>query len=348
MARGGAARLIRFQPAAGLPYPQALRVDDPGFSRLRQIALGIGGAMLGLLLLFTVPSLVSQLVMRLFYWGSGSAGTWAEYSAAAAAFALPAGMASVQLGLASMILVSLALVLFVNRMHPHWLHSVQPGFRWRYAVAALLVAVVVIGGIWALTRIGQPWVLSPEPQLGWYLVAILVTTPLQAAGEEYFFRGYLLQAISLTAVDARAAADGLEGGRARAAGWLARQYPQWAGVVGSAVIFALLHPTPNVQSFLYPLGFGLVTGWLAVKTGGLEAGIAAHVINNVITFGYAAFSGSMVQAYANRSVDWISLVTTLVSFVFFGVVATWLARRMKLATTTPAPRFGDGTPALVK
>ncbi len=45
MARG-LSRFVRFEPAPGMPYSQALRSGDPSFSRLRQIALGIGGAML--------------------------------------------------------------------------------------------------------------------------------------------------------------------------------------------------------------------------------------------------------------------------------------------------------------
>lgn len=340
MARG-LSRFVRFEPAPGMPYSQALRSGDPSFSRLRQIALGIGGAMLGLLLLFSIPSGVSWLLMRLGYQASGSPGSLSDYIVSASTFAQPWGMAAVQLGLAAMIPVSLALVLFANRMHPHWLHSVQPGFRWRYAFGSLLIAVVVIGGVWLVTQaVRGPLVFQPEPQLGWYLLAIVITTPLQAAGEEYFFRGYLLQSISLTAVDAHRGDSDVQGRRARAADWLAHAYPRWAGVVGSALIFALLHPSPTPASFVYPLGFGLIVGWLAVKTGGLEAGIAAHVVNNVITFGYAALSGTVVQAYTNRNVGWLDLVITLGSWAVFAPLAVWLGRRMQLATATPASRFG--------
>ncbi len=334
-------RIIRFEPAPGMPYSQALRSGDPSFSRLRQIALGIGGAMLGLLLLFSIPSGVSWLLTRAGYQLSGFPGTLNDYLAAASTYALPWGMAAIQLGLAAMIPVSMGLVLFANRMHPHWLHSVQPGFRWRYALGSLLIAVVVIGGVWVVTQaVRGPLVFRPEPQLGWYLLAIVITTPLQAAGEEYFFRGYLLQSISLTAVDAHRGDVHVQGGRARAADWLAGAYPRWAGVVGSALIFALLHPSPTPASFVYPLGFGLIAGWLVVQTGGLEAGIAAHVVNNVITFGYAAISGTVVQAYTNRSVGWLDLVITLGSWAIFAPAALWLARRMKLATATLTARFG--------
>ncbi|MBA3021130.1 CPBP family intramembrane glutamic endopeptidase [Propionicimonas sp.] len=332
-------RFVRFEPAPGVAYPRSLRIEDPSFSPLRQIALGIGGAMLVLMLLWTIPAVVTRSALGLFYLISGSPGDWATYVAAAATFAIPAGMAAAQLGLAAMIPVTLALVLFVNRFRPRWLHSVQPGFRWRYALLALVAAVVVIGGVWALSRIGQEWTFRPEADWGWFLLVIVLVTPLQAAGEEYVFRGYLMQAISSTAVDLRPIDVGKDGPMAKVGDWLAKEFPSWAGIAGSAIIFTLMHPSQNLPALLYPLGFGLLAGWLVVKTGGLEASIAAHVVNNVITFGYATMSGTMVATYTQRSVDWLGLVITLGSFALFAVAAIWLAKRMKLATTTPVSRF---------
>jgi hypothetical protein len=340
MAGFSIASIVRFEPDGGVEYPRALHIQDPSFSKLRQLALGIGGAMLALLMLMSVPGVVSELLLLAFYALVGTTQTWADFYAEARVFGNPAGMAATHLGLAAMIPVALGLVLFVNRFHPRWLHSVQPGFRWRFALGSTLIATVVLGGFWVVSRAGQPWVYQPESQLGWYLVAILLTAPLQAAGEEYLFRGYLIQAISLTAVDPLGSADSTpDTPRAKAVRWLAKQYPNWAGVVGSAVIFALLHRSDNVQAFLYPLVFGLLAGWLAIRTGGLEAGIAAHVVNNLITFGYAAFSGTMVATYTQRSVDWLGLVIVLGAFALFAVAAIWLAKRMRLATTTPASRF---------
>lgn len=335
MVGGWFSRLVRYEPEAGLAYPEALRMQESVYSRPRQVALGLGGALLGLLLLMWIPPLISAAVVQISYWAQGSPGALAAYFDQATHFALPIGMAAAHLGMAAMILVSMGLVLFLHRHRPRWLHSVQPGFRWRYAAVAFAAAVVVIGGIWALTQIGQPWQFSPEPQLGWYLLVIVLITPLQAAGEEYFFRGYLIQAISMTAVDPRARTTEVQPGRAGAAELFAKNYPIWAGIIGSALIFALLHPLPNLQSFLYPFAFGLIAGWLALKTGGLEAGIAAHVVNNVITFGFAAFSGNVVQVYADRSVEWLPLLIVVGSFALFAAAASLIAKRMNLAVRTP-------------
>ena len=58
----------------------------------------------------------------------------------------------------------------------------------------------------------------------------------------------------------------------------------WFGVVVSAVVFALLHGLQNPPLFVDRLAFGLLAGWLVWRTGGLEAGIAAHVVNNVFAY----------------------------------------------------------------
>ena len=51
--------------------------------------------------------------------------------------------------------------------------------------------------------------------------------------------------------------------------------------------------------------FGVLAGWLVVRTGGLEAGIAAHVANNVSSFALAALTSSMAQIKAVTAVTWV-------------------------------------------
>ena len=98
---------------------------------------------------------------------------------------------------------------------------------------------------------------------------IILTSPIQAAAEEIFFRGYLMQALgSLVA-------------------------RPWFGVVVSSVVFALLHGTQNLPLFVDRLAFGLLAALLVWRTGGLEAGIAAHVINNVFAFLIAGLTTSI-------------------------------------------------------
>jgi membrane protease YdiL (CAAX protease family) len=316
--RARVAQFVKHEPQPGVSYPEVLIVDDPLRARWRTIMLGIGGCMLGLITYIVLAPWVVTAVMGVFWLAAGSPGQllpWAQDLTNT--FAAPSGMVSTQLGLATLIPISLGLVLFVHRFHPRWLHSVQPGFRWRYAMVTGVAALVIVGGVWAVSRIGQPWTLHPEPAFWGFVAAIVLTSPLQAAAEEYFFRGYLLQAIHTTAPNS-----------------------PWFGVVGSAAVFALMHGTQDLPAFLYRFVFGVLAGWLVVRTGGLEAGIAAHVANNVIAFGWAALSGTMVATRTTTTTTWAELAWSLFAFAAFAAVAILLARRMKVATTTPGVRFG--------
>jgi membrane protease YdiL (CAAX protease family) len=315
--RRWAAQWVQHEPLPGASYAAALVVDDPTEPRWRVIARGLLGPLLGLTTYVVFTPVVVSALLGLSWLASGSPGTWTEYSRSAASFQLPAGMAATQLTLALLIPLSFALVLFVHRFDPRWLHSVQPGFRWRFGLACMLAGGIALVGVWVVSRIGQSWVFEPERDVWWFLLVILLTSPLQAAAEEYFFRGYLLQALHTAA-------------------------PQGSffGVVGSAAVFALLHGTQDIPLFVNRFAFGLLAGYLAVRTGGLEAGIAAHVVNNVVAFGYAALSGTMVELKGVQSVSWIDSAWSLGGYVAFTLVAVWIAARMRVATATPGVRFG--------
>ncbi|MFF3038552.1 CPBP family intramembrane glutamic endopeptidase [Arthrobacter citreus] len=100
---------------------------------------------------------------------------------------------------------------------------------------------------------------------GWWLMLLVAVAvvPFQAAAEEYAFRGLLMQVIG---------------------SWL--RHPA----------FAILLPVPF---FVLGHGYGLVgqidvavfavaAGWLTWHTGGLEAAIALHVVNNLVVLALGA------------------------------------------------------------
>ena len=124
---------------------------------------------------------------------------------------------------------------------------------------------------------------------------------------------------------------------------LARGYQRWFGVIGSALLFAILHGGQDLPLFLHRFAFGLIAGWLVMRTGGLEAAIAAHVVNNVVAFGYANISGTMVATRTVTTATWVELAWNLVGFGAFAVAAIWISRRMNLATRTPAAGLAGGT-----
>ncbi len=312
-----AARWVRHEPLSGVTYPAVLMVDDPGEPRWRVVARGMLGPLLGLVTYVVLMPVVLSVLVGVAWLAAGSPDSWGDFLRAAVAYEFPAGMAATHLALALLIPLSFALVLVVHRFDPRWLHSVQPGFRWRFALACLLAGGLTLVGVWVLSRLGQPWDWAPGPDAAWFLVAILLTSPLQAAAEEYFFRGYLIQALSTAAP----------------------RSPVF-GVLGSAAVFALLHGTQDIPLFVNRLAFGLLAGLLVLRTGGLEAGIAAHVVNNVVAFGYAALSGTVEELKAVRTVSWVESGWSLAGYVAFTLVALWIAGRMKVARTTPPGRFG--------
>ncbi|NHB85869.1 CPBP family intramembrane metalloprotease [Tessaracoccus sp. HDW20] len=223
---------------------------------------------------------------------------------------LPRGPASGHLGLALLIPVSILLVRYVHGVRPRWLASVQPGLRWRYLAVALVVALVVLNAVlWlSFAAKGVPSFHAGEPGWATFAVVLLLTSPLQAAAEEVFFRGYLLQAI------------GSATGR------------QWVGVIGSALIFALLHGVQNPALFAHRLAFGLIAGALVAFTGGIEAGIAAHIVNNLAAYGYAIFTASIAELKATTAITWGDAAWDVAGLAAFAAVALWVARRMALAT----------------
>ena len=146
------------------------------------------------------------------------------------------------------------------------------------------------------------------PTIRNFMLVVLFLTPLQAAAEEYAFRGYLTQAF---------------GGLFRS--------PVLA-VGASSLLFALAHGAQDPPIFFDRFAFGLVAGTLVVLTGGLEAGIAMHVLNNWLAFGIALAFGDMSSTLNPTGGTWWSIPVTLTQSVTYLLLAWWVARRMGLAT----------------
>ena len=143
-------------------------------------------------------------------------------------------------------------------------------------------------------------------------VALLLTTPLQATGEEYIFRGYLMQALG---------------------GWA--RNPAFA-IVLSAAAFAAVHGPQNLPLLADRFAFGIVAGIAVLVTGGLEAAIAMHVLNNLFALGIALVTGSITESLTATEASWWNLPVTLVQSTVFLVLVIWVARRYEPATRTPA------------
>jgi len=290
-------------PPEGAAYPQILRGESYVWWR------SMLGVVFGLSLFLLITTVISQALVTLFWATTAGNQPYRDYFSRAFAFELPLGMLSVNLGLAALIPISWGLMAAIHLMRPSWLSSVQPRIRWRYLFGCLGIAAVVLNGVMLLsTTLGET--LSFQPQKGFwaFLAVIVLTSPIQAAAEEIFFRGYLLQALgSLVA-------------------------RPWFGVIVSAVVFALLHGTQNLPLFIDRLGFALLAGLLAWRTGGLEAGIAAHVINNVFAYLIAGLTTSIAALKAIKGIGWVDAGFDVGGFALFAVLAYGLSRLLKLRT----------------
>ncbi|MFG3438986.1 CPBP family intramembrane glutamic endopeptidase [Nonomuraea sp. NPDC047897] len=224
------------------------------------------------------------------------------------------------------LLLSIALVLplvfgtaaLVQQRRPGTLSSVAGRLRWSWLAQCAGVAVLALalgqGAQIAMLAVTGGDVSELFGWAGWEallpaLAVIVLLVPFQAAAEEYVFRGWLLQAF---------------GAHLR--------NPVWGILIGSAV-FASLHGYTWV-GLIDVFSFGALMGWLAIRTGGLEAPIALHVVNNAVAFGLSAAAGKLEEALEQGDVPWQSLAGTVVQLSVFAVGVLYLARKRSIATVS--------------
>ena len=163
--------------------------------------------------------------------------------------------------------------------------------------------------------------VPPAGQLAGLIAVILLTTPLQSAGEEVGFRGYLTQAV---------------------ASWSRR--PLVGTVVAAAVtsvLFALAHGVQDPALFLDRLAFGVTASWLAWRTGGLEASVALHVVNNLVGLLFSASTGQLEESITGSALPWSVAALDVATMVVFAALVHRLADRRsveveRVAATRPA------------
>jgi membrane protease YdiL (CAAX protease family) len=232
----------------------------------------------------------------------------------------PAGLLYLNLTLAALVLWTWGLVRVLHNLRPRWLASVVPKLRWKFLFACLGLSVVALVAQLVVSLVVPTDQAPDSVQLNSVTgttvalaLVVLFTTPLQAAGEEYVFRGYLLQAV----------------------GSLTRR--KWPAILVSATLFACAHGLQNPPLFFDRFMFGLIAAWLVIRTGGLEAGIALHVLNNFLAFGLAIAVGDISQTLNVTEVSWWNIPVTLTQSLVYVALVLWVGRKMGLQTTTRPP-----------
>jgi membrane protease YdiL (CAAX protease family) len=170
---------------------------------------------------------------------------------------------------------------------------------------AVLAASELIGYLIAPTN--YELIFDAQKFLGMLLVAVPLI-PLQAALEEVFFRGFLMQGLGLAAKN------------------------RWFPFVVTSLLFGLMHfANPEVSKFglanmmVYYVSMGLLLGALALLDGGLELPLGVHIANNFYGATITTFSGSALQTNAifrihEIDIQWMLPVSLAVSLLVLFVL----------------------------
>ena len=287
-------------PTEPVPYHQMLRGPrfrwwKPIVTLLLAVALGIP-----LVTLSVLPLVVMGLVS-----GAGDLGL----SELDVNNLSPAAFVVVNLSLIVLIPLAGLTIWMVHQIRPRYLSSVAGGIRWRWLLRCGLVVLPVWLVYLALGLVVAP-PESPRPDDWLVLLAIvLVMTPFQAAGEEYFFRGWIMQNVGA---------------------WFARPIVGLVvSVTVSTVLFAAAHGSPDPW-ILGSIGcLAVAAGVAAYRTGGLEAGIAMHAVNNLLAFGAVLTFGGWEEAFVGADTSGTPAVLLLSLLVHGGALALilWQAKR---------------------
>jgi membrane protease YdiL (CAAX protease family) len=283
---------------------------------------------LGLLLVATLWvgfQVVTAVVVFAYVLGNGGSVADVEHVVAEVG---PGSLLLTNLTLAAAIPVTGVAVLLCHQERIGWLFSVLGRFRWRlllgcvaFAVALMAVSVGVGAALPADAGGGLPAFDPPPVREVAALAAVLVlTTPLQAAGEEFLFRGYLAQAIG---------------------SWIPS--PVGALLVTApitATLFALAHGVQDPWLFADRWGFGVAASLLVWLTGGLEAAIALHAVNNLAALALGTLTGTLTESVTSTEAPAGAVIVDLVIVALFTAGVWWWTARRGVRRLSDAPAGG--------
>ncbi len=223
--------------------------------------------------------------------------------------------------LASLIPISMLVQWAFFGVRPRWMHSVTGAWRWhlvrRSALFIVPIFLLYAGGGLALAAVE----LVETPPSGTtlaLLVIIVLTTPLQAAGEEYGFRGFIARTVG---------------------SWSTRPGLSFAlGTTASSIVFALVHLAADPWLIAYYLVFAVAMSLIVRATGGLEIAVLIHTLNNVLLLGPAIVLGSLEESFDRGagSAGPLVLVPMAVIAIITAVAVRW-ASRLGGVSAAPSP-----------
>ncbi|MFT4165201.1 MAG: type II CAAX endopeptidase family protein [Microlunatus sp.] len=197
----------------------------------------------------------------------------------------------------------------VHRVRPGFLSSVAGRIRWRWVLRCL----VVLAPLWVLylgiSALIEPPQSSRPEQWPILLVMAVLLTPGQAAAEEYAFRGWVLQNIGSC---------------------FRRPVLSWVipGIVAAAA-FAVAHGSLDPWILADLAAFSVAATVMTWRTGGLEAAIVLHTVNNIGVTVITTLIGGWDEVFVGEDTRGTPL-TFAVSLVMNAITVAlvwWQARR---------------------
>lgn len=222
----------------------------------------------------------------------------------------------------SLALVAPIAILLVARFgRTSWKEVLRTGrsFSWKDLATYAAIFAVLVGTVFGASKLFGPEGGSAPFSVSTTTIALLVvavlTTPLQAAAEEIIYRGAVMPAMASCVRAVRPALV--------------------LGLIASSLLFSLSHASGDPWLVADLFVFGACTVLMAVITGGLEAPIAFHIMNNLIGFCIDAFftGGGGIDTDSSASGGPYMLVFIALNLVALGIV--WVVESRRRAELSP-------------
>ncbi|MEU4795959.1 CPBP family glutamic-type intramembrane protease [Streptomyces sp. NPDC023327] len=294
-------------PPPPLPYHRLALITGRHrwWRPLAGTALVLAGAMAALMLVLLGAEIVGALLHR---------------PVDADGFRVWGGIAETGLALLSLAVLTPVAFLaarWAQRRPAGTLSSVAGRLRWGWLGRCLAMGLPLVAGAFGVMMLlptpsgggtdDVEWVGLPDFLLGLAMVCVLV--PFQAAAEEYVFRGWLTQAVGA---------------------WFRSP---WMAILPQAPLFAAAHGWGTPWGFADLVVFGLVAGALTIRTGGLEAAIGLHALNNLLAMGVSAgIVGALASDETAADMDWMSVAVDVVMLCGYAALVLRVAGRRGIET----------------
>jgi len=240
----------------------------------------------------------------------------------------PALLLSVNLSNAACIPLSMLLQRAFYGQRGRWTSSVAGRFRWGLLGRGALVALPFWAAYLVITLVTAPEsVRTPTGTYLALLVIVVLTTPFQAAGEEYGARGLITRG---------------------AGSWFAS--PRAALLVGTLLsggVFTLAHGAGDPWLIAFYFAFAVVLSLITWRTGGLELAVLLHTANNLVAFGSLVLLQQDTSSVFDRGAGSAGpsvLLPAAILLLSSGALWLWASRRGLQRTYEPArPEAGPSS-----